>query len=46
MAFDADSIDLPMSAPAVERRAALFRETPLETIERWALGTHPVKTTG
>jgi leucyl/phenylalanyl-tRNA--protein transferase len=39
MAFDADSIDLPMSAPAAERRAALFRETPLETIERWALGT-------
>jgi leucyl/phenylalanyl-tRNA---protein transferase len=40
MAFDTDSIDLPgMSGPVAERRAALFHETPLETIERWALGT-------
>jgi leucyl/phenylalanyl-tRNA--protein transferase len=39
MAFGADRMDLRKSGPATERRAALFRETPLETIERWALGT-------
>ena len=40
MAFDADSISLPgLSGPVAERRTALFRETPWETLERWALGT-------
>ena len=39
MAVDADRIDLPMSEPVAQRRAALFRETALETIERWALGS-------
>jgi leucyl/phenylalanyl-tRNA--protein transferase len=46
MAVDADSIDLPLSEPVAAQRAALFRESPLETIERWALGTAwPLKRT-
>jgi leucyl/phenylalanyl-tRNA---protein transferase len=46
MTFDADSIDLPVSEPVAARRNALFRETPLETIERWMLGTAwPLKRT-
>lgn len=40
MSSEANSFSLPGSADAtVERRAALFHETPLETMERWALGT-------
>lgn len=40
MSLDAHSLSLPGSADCVaHRRAALFRETPLETLERWVLGT-------
>jgi leucyl/phenylalanyl-tRNA--protein transferase len=40
MACDVDRTDLPATAQAsAARRATLFRETPLETVERWALGT-------
>lgn len=40
MASDAESLALPAApeAPAA-RRAELFRETPTERVERWALGT-------
>ncbi len=40
MSFDTNSLSLPaMAEPTAQRRAALFRETPIETLERWALGT-------
>ena len=40
MSFEANSLSLPaMAEPTAQRRAALFRETPVETLERWALGT-------
>jgi leucyl/phenylalanyl-tRNA--protein transferase len=40
MSLDANSLSLPaMAEPVAQRRAALFHETPMETLERWALGT-------
>ena len=40
MSFDAESLHLPATADSpAERRDLLFRETPLEILERWALGT-------
>jgi leucyl/phenylalanyl-tRNA--protein transferase len=38
MASETQHVSLPNTAVAA-RRAALFRETPLETLERWTLGT-------
>jgi leucyl/phenylalanyl-tRNA--protein transferase len=39
MSLDANSLSLSaMAEPAAQRRAALFRESPVETLERWVLG--------
>ena len=39
MAFETERLSLPATPPAcAARRAALFRESPLEILERWALG--------
>jgi leucyl/phenylalanyl-tRNA---protein transferase len=39
MVFETERLSLPAAASGrASRRAALFRETPLETLERWILG--------
>jgi leucyl/phenylalanyl-tRNA---protein transferase len=39
MVFETERLSLPAAASGrANRRAALFRETPLETLERWILG--------
>jgi leucyl/phenylalanyl-tRNA--protein transferase len=39
MVFETERLNLPVAASGrAARRAALFRESPLETIERWVLG--------
>jgi leucyl/phenylalanyl-tRNA--protein transferase len=40
LAFHADRVTLaPLAAPVADRRAALFRESTVEMLQRWALGT-------